>query len=151
VSGFFAIGIEHGKTAQNIGTLWRSANLFGAAFLFTVGARYRKQSSDTLSTPRYVPLFNFATIEDLRGHLPDSCPLVGIELDAKAKPLAGYAHRERCCYLLGAEDHGLTKEGLAGCHDLIVLPGRASMNVAVAGSIVMYDRITKRGVACCTT
>jgi tRNA G18 (ribose-2'-O)-methylase SpoU len=141
--GFFAIGIEHGKTVANLGTLWRSANLFGAAFIFTVGARYRHQSSDTLKTPRHIPLVHYASVADLVEHLPHSCPLVGVELDPKAQTIGDYAHPERACYLLGAEDHGLTKAGIAACHQLVQLPGRFSMNVAVAGSIVMFDRQAK--------
>lgn len=142
--GFFAIGIEHGKTLPNLGTLWRSANLFGAAFIFTVGARYRAQASDTLKTPRHVPLVSYRDIADLVEHLPYSCPLVGVELDPSAHAIGAYKHPERACYLLGAEDHGLTKSAQAACHQLVRLPGRFSMNVAVAGSIVMFDRDTKR-------
>lgn len=141
--GFFAIGIDHGKTVANLGTLWRSANLFGAAFIFTVGHRYRTQASDTLKTPRHVPLFHFETVADLVEHLPHSCPLVGVELDPKARPIGNFAHPERACYLLGAEDYGLTKAAIAACHQLVQLPGRYSMNVAVAGSIVMFDRQAK--------
>lgn len=142
--GFFAIGIEHSKTPVNIGTLWRSANLFNASFIFTVGARYQRQHSDTYKTPRHIPLFHFLTIDDLVDHLPDSCPLVGIELADRATELHHFRHPERACYLLGAEDHGLTKEALTRSHTLVRLPGWNSMNVAVAGSIVMYDRWRQR-------
>ena len=40
--GFFGIGIVAGKTAGNIGTLWRSAYQLGASFTFTIGARHAK-------------------------------------------------------------------------------------------------------------
>jgi hypothetical protein len=35
VRGYFGIGIYHGKTEENIGTLWRSAYAYGADFVFT--------------------------------------------------------------------------------------------------------------------
>lgn len=142
--GFFAIGIENGKTSMNLGTLWRSANLFGASFIFTLGARYKTQSSDTLKTPRHVPLVHYTDVADLVAHLPYSCPLVGIELDTKARDLSAFTHPERACYLLGAEDNGLSKAAIAASHHLVKLPGRFSMNVAVAGSIVMFDRDARR-------
>jgi tRNA G18 (ribose-2'-O)-methylase SpoU len=142
--GFFAIGIENGKTIANLGTLWRSANIFGAAFIFTVGRRYKHQSSDTLKTPRHVPLVHYADVADLLEHLPHSAPLVGVELSPLAAPIAAYRHHERAVYLLGAEDHGLSKAALKACHDLIVLPGDSSLNVSVAGSVVMFDRHQKR-------
>lgn len=143
--GFFAIGIEHGKTLPNLGTLWRSANLFGAAFIFTVRSRYSHQSSDTLKTPRHIPLVHYTDIADLVAHLPWSCPLIGVELDDKASAIDAFRHPERAVYLLGAEDHGLTREALTACHKLVKLPGRYSMNVAVAGSLVMFDRTSKEG------
>jgi len=142
--GYSAIGIFHGKTEANIGTLWRSANLFDAAFIFTVGRRYKTQASDTMNTPAHIPLFHFETLEDMRDHLPHGCKLVGIEMSDRAVRLAEYTHPERACYLLGAEDHGLNASAIIACHDLVCLPGRFSMNVAVAGSIVLYDRATRR-------
>lgn len=138
--GYFGIGIEHGKCEMNIGTLWRSADLMGAAFIFTVGRRYKRQASDTAHAWRRIPLYNYADLDDLWAHLPFTCRVVGIELTPEAQPLADYLHWERAIYLLGAEDHGLSKEALHRSHDLIRLPGDRSMNVSVAGSIVMYDR-----------
>lgn len=140
--GYFAIGIVNTKTEANVGTLWRSASLYGAAFVFTVGRRYQRQASDTTATPRHVPLFHFATLQDLVDHLPHSCPLVGVELDEQAVPLTRYGHRERAAYLLGAEDQGLSPAHLLACHDIVQIETAApwSMNVAAAGSIVLHHR-----------
>lgn len=149
MSGYFGIGIEHTKTEANVGSLWRAAHLFGAAYMFTIGRRYSRQASDTMKSWRSIPLFHFDTFEDMRKHAPYDCRIVGVELDARATPLATYTHHERCVYLLGAEDHGLTKDTLARCQDVVQLPGAASMNVANAGAIVLYDRHAKsaRGAA----
>lgn len=140
VRGFCGIGIEHGKTAVNIGTLWRSAYSLGASFVFTVGRRYERQSSDTVKAWRHIPLFNYLTLEDLIAHLPYDCPLIGIELDDRALALGRFHHPQRACYLLGAEDHGLSKAALARCHRIVQLSGRHCLNVAVAGSIVLHHR-----------
>lgn len=35
--GYFGIGIFHGKSSENLGTLWRSAAILGADFIFTIG------------------------------------------------------------------------------------------------------------------
>ena len=144
--GYFAIGIEHTKTPQNIGTLWRSANLYGAAFLYTVGARYAKQSSDTMSSPSHIPLMHFVDLDDLKAHLPYSCPLVGVEMGDDSYRLADYTHPERACYLLGAEDHGLTLRATEMCHQLVQIETLRpqSLNVAVAGSILLHDRHVSR-------
>jgi tRNA G18 (ribose-2'-O)-methylase SpoU len=144
--GYFGIGIFHPKTEHNIGTLWRSAYLYDASFLFTIGRRYRTQSSDTQRTPRHVPLFHFPTVTDLLEHLPWACPLVGIELDQRSVPLETYKHPERACYLLGAEDHGLPPGVVDRCHDVVQISTSRpqSMNVAVAGSLVLHHRHTSR-------
>ncbi len=34
--GYFGIGIIHGKNSENLGTLWRSASILGASFIFTI-------------------------------------------------------------------------------------------------------------------
>ena len=143
--GFFAVGIYHTKSECNIGTLWRSANLLGASMIFTVGRRYSTQASDTMKTHRHIPLLHFADIDDLVSHLPVAARLVGIEFNnLSAEPLPEYAHPKSVCYLLGAEDHGLSGEVLKRCHEVVYVPFcRYSLNVAVAGSIVMYDRASK--------
>lgn len=141
--GFCAIGIEHSKTPVNVGTLWRSAANMGAAFIFTVGGRYPHQRSDTLKAWRHVPLFDFESVGDLTEHLPFDCRLVGVELVPTAKPLPAFKHPERACYLLGAEDRGLSDDALAVCDHLTEIPSTRCLNVAVAGSIVLYDRTAK--------
>lgn len=143
--GFFAIGVYHPKTEANIGTLMRSAYLYQAAFVFTVGHRYVPQASDTPKTPLHIPLFNFQTIEDLHAHLPKGAPLIGVELDPRGKKLPDYKHPERGVYLLGAEDRGLPQNVIDMCHDLVEIPTPEpqSMNVATAGSIMLYDRHVK--------
>ena len=145
--GYFGIGIVNGKTEKNIGTLWRTATLYGADFIFTVGARYeRHQASDTPKTPLHTPLFQFADIDDLIDHMPRHCPLVAVELDPRARPLREFTHLDRSCYLLGAEDHGLSPDVLDRCHYLVQIPTPhpASMNVATAGALVMDHRYNSR-------
>jgi tRNA G18 (ribose-2'-O)-methylase SpoU len=142
--GYCGIGIVNGKTPPNLGTLWRSADLLGADFVFTVGSRYKPQNSDTLKSWRHMPLWRFDTMPELHRALPLECPLVAVELTDTAVPLEAFDHPLRACYLLGAEDNGLTREALSLCHYVVQLPGRWSMNVAAAGSIVLYDRMAKR-------
>jgi len=142
--GYFAIGIWHGKHAVNLGTLWRSAQGFGAAFVFTIGRRYKKQCSDTMAAVKHLPLLHFESLADLYAHLPYNCQLVGVELCETAGSLLSFEHPERCAYLLGAEDHGLSPETLGECHSIVRIPDVGSLNVAVAGSIVMFHRTWSR-------
>jgi len=143
MKGYFGIGIENIKTGYNLGTLFRSAYIFGADFIFTIGKRYKKQHSDTLNTIKHIPLYHYLDFDDFYNHLPYNCLLVGIELDKNSIPIKNFIHPERCIYLLGAEDNGLSKKALEKSHKLIQIPGDYCLNVAVAGSIVMYDRTQK--------
>lgn len=142
--GYFGIGIYNGKTVYNLGTLWRSALILGADFIFTVGSRYKKQCSDTMQTPRHIPLYHYSAAQDFFDHVPYNCPVVAVELSEKSIPLEKYSHRERCIYLLGAEDGGIPAAVLDRCVDVVQVMGDYCYNVAVAGSIVMYDREVKR-------
>ena len=143
--GYFGIGVVNVKFEVNIGTLYRSAYVYGADFIYTVGKRYKKQCSDTTKAFKHIPLFHFDDIDDLVEHLPYTCRLVGIELDDEAVILEKFNHPERCCYLLGAEDSGLPPKVINRCHELVKLPGKYCLNVSTAGSIVLYDRYVKGG------
>lgn len=141
--GFFGIGIQNGKTPENLGVLWRSAQNLGASFIFTIGNRYAKQASDTHKATGAMPYFHYETFEDFFNNLPKGAMLVGVELNKKAVALETFVHPKRCVYLLGAEDHGMSKTAINKSHHLVKFKSQLSLNVAVAGSIVMYDRQAK--------
>lgn len=139
--GFFEIGIYRPKTEQNVGTLWRSAYQLGAAGIFTIGRRYRRQASDTVQANRHIPLRHYETIEEFHEARPYNTPLICVEFGGK--PLSTFRHPEQATYLLGAEDFGLPKNVLEICQHLISIETvrTESFNVSVAGSIVMYHRL----------
>ena len=142
--GYFGMGIYHPKTNVNIGTLWRSAYIFNASFLFTIGKRYAKQSSDTMCSPRHIPLFDYLSYEEFREHLPYQAKLVCVEIDKKATTLKELKHPHQAVYLLGAEDYGLPEKVLKGNVIIqIESPKQFCLNVATSGSIIMYDRYIK--------
>ena len=141
--GFFEIGIVHGKNNVNIGTLWRSAYQLGAGGIFTIGRRYTSQASDTTKAWRHIPLRHFDDFDEFNKHRPREALIIGIEMGGE--PLHGFKHPERAIYLLGAEDHGLSQEMLNRCNKIVSLDAKRvlSFNVAVAGSLIMYDRFQK--------
>ena len=145
--GYFGIGVLNPKTEANVGTLWRSAMIYRSSMIATIGReRYRHQASDTTKAPNSIPLVRFADMEDLLAHLPHGCQLVGVELSDRAVALPTFLHPQRAFYLLGAEDNGLPPRVLDMCHHVVQIPTPEawSMNVAVAGSIVMHDRFVQR-------
>lgn len=141
--GYFGIGIYQTKTAENVGTLWRSAQNFGANFIFTIGRRYVKEHTDTTKATRHVPLYHYTNFEDFKAHLPKEARMVFIEQTKDSKNIRDYIHPERAFYILGAEDNGIPESIMKG-HQKIFIDTPMCLNVAVVGSIVLYDRTNKK-------
>lgn len=137
----FGIGVERIKRQVNVGTLWRSAFNLGADFLFTVGQRYERQSSDVPGTPRYIPLLHFASWDAYAG--PFAWTPIAIERVPGAIDLRDFEHPENAVYILGPEDGHLSDEALSRAKHVVSIPSRDCFNVSVAGALVMYDRISK--------
>lgn len=140
--GYYGIGIYETKEGENVGTLWRSAYNFGADFIFTIGKRYRKQPSNTTATERHIPLFHFDSWDDFIQHQPKEAEIVFIEQTKGSKKLHEVSHPKQAVYILGSEDRGVPLEIMRG-HQKVEFDTPICLNVAVAGSIVMYDRQIK--------
>ena len=144
INGYFGIGILSPKTEQNVGTLWRSAYQLGASVLYTIGGRYKTSSSDTLNVPARIPLIELDNWNNfVESAAPKSAVWVAIEMGGT--PLSEFKHPRNAIYILGSEDHGVPKSVLRGCREIVSLESETygSYNVAVAGSLVMYDRMMK--------
>lgn len=139
--GFCGIGILANNNADNIGTLWRSAYILGASFIFTIDKKYKKQGSDITRAWSKIPLYHYETFEDFKANLPYSTKLIGLEMSDSAVAIQQFNHPSRAVYLLGNEQIGLPPKIIEQCHEVVKLPGNFSLNVSVAGSIVMYDRL----------
>ena len=146
MKGYFGIGVEGVSKAVNVGTLFRTAHAFDAAFVFTLRAQYNRREgalSDTSDTPRSVPTYHFADLESFR--LPLGCRLVGIEITEEAIELPSFRHPRQAAYILGAEREGLSAALQACCDYVVKIPTRFSVNLGVAGALIMYDRLLTLG------
>jgi tRNA G18 (ribose-2'-O)-methylase SpoU len=143
--GYFAIGVERISKQLNLGNMVRSAHGFGASFVFTVGASYGSDEAhaDTSKAPAHMPLYNWQSPEDVL--LPQGCKLVGVELLDAAIELPSFRHPLQAAYVLGPENGSLSDDMVAKCDFLVRIPTAFCVNVAMAGAIVMYDRLTSLG------
>lgn len=144
--GYFGIGVEGVSKSANVGALLRTAHAFGASFCFTLGAGFDNRAArtaDTSDTASHVPLWRFAGLDDMA--LPQGCALVGIELNADAEELPSFRHPLNAAYLLGPERSSLSPAVLARCRHVVRIPTRFSLNLSVAGAIVLYDRLIQHG------
>ena len=144
--GYFGIGIESVSKPLNLGSLLRSAHAFGASFAFTIAASLpprQVRHADTSDAEDSLPLMQFAGISEFM--LPAGCQLVGIELIDDALDLPSFRHPRRAAYVLGAERASLSPPLLERCDFVCRIPTRFCLNVAVAGALVMYDRMLSLG------
>jgi tRNA G18 (ribose-2'-O)-methylase SpoU len=143
--GYFAIGAEGISKPLNLGNLIRSAHAFGASFVFTIGADYRARDahSDTSKAPVHLPLYNWDSVADMA--MPEGCRLVGVELLDEAVDLPSFRHPKQAAYVLGPERGALSEALLGRCERVVRIPAAFCINVAMAGAIVMYDRVRTLG------
>lgn len=143
--GYFAIGAERISKSLNLGNLMRSAHGFGASFTFTIGATYTalEAAADTSRGGKHLPHYNWRTVDEMV--LPRGCKLVAIELIDAAIDLPSFGHPLRAAYVLGPERGTLSAALLGRCDYVVRIPSSFSVNVAMAGAIVMYDRVRSLG------
>jgi tRNA G18 (ribose-2'-O)-methylase SpoU len=139
--GYFAVGAERISKCLNLGNLMRSAHGFGAAFTFTIGASYQalEARADTSKGSQHLPHYDWGSIDELS--LPKGCRLIGVELLDQAIDLPSFRHPLRAAYVLGPEQGALSPELLARCDHVVRIPTSFCVNLAMAGAIVMYDRV----------
>ena len=138
--GFFAIGSEFFSYHCNVGTLFRSAYSFGAQYVFSIGHKPDFRG-DVPKSYKHIPYFKYNSNEQFFENIPKSTALIGVELGGT--DIKKISHPERAIYILGNESFGLSEEMKEICAQIITIPGNFCLNVSVAGSIVMYDRMLK--------
>ncbi len=144
--GYFAIGAENISKPMNLGNLIRSAHAFGASFFFTIApvfAAAEVRLSDTSDAAKHLPLYNYDSVDELT--LPRGCALIGVELSDDAVVLPSFHHPGAAAYVFGPERGELSPALQARCQRLVKIPTKFSLNVGIAGAIVMYDRLISRG------
>ena len=131
---------------HNVGSLVRSAHAAAAEEVILVGDReWNVEAARTAEL--YTTVTRVADIVDFRRHLAEKgWNLVAIELDDRAVNLFEAEYPERPCFLLGAEVGGVPADLLDEARLVVRIPQWGlvpSLNLAVAGSIVMYDYLGK--------
>ncbi|MDH3814581.1 MAG: TrmH family RNA methyltransferase [Acidobacteriota bacterium] len=131
---------------HNVGSLVRTAHAAAAAEVVLVGEReWNMEAAKT--SELYTTVTQLADIEAFRKHLESRrWNLVAVELDHRAVNLFDAEYPERPCFLLGAEVGGLPGELLDEAEMVVQIPQWGlvpSLNLAIAGSIVVYDYLGK--------
>ena len=131
---------------HNVGSLVRTAHAAAAAEVVLVGEReWNVEAAKT--SELYTTVTQLEDIESFRMHLESRrWNLVAVELDSRAVNVLDAEYPERPCFLLGAEIGGVPGELLDDAELVVQIPQWGlvpSLNLAIAGSIVLYDYLGK--------
>lgn len=131
---------------HNVGSLVRTAHAVAAEEVMLVGDReWNVEAARTAEL--YTTVTQLADLDEFRSHLADRCfNLVAVELDERAVNLFEAEYPERPCFLLGTEIGGVPQPLLCEAAMVVQIPQWGlvpSLNLAVAGSIVLYDYLAK--------
>jgi tRNA (guanosine-2'-O-)-methyltransferase len=142
-----AFVLEHVSFAVNVGSLFRIADACDAELVALVGSTPLPDDSPTIrkvgrGRHRRVEWAHFEDVpqalETLHGRGFRS---YAVEITAAARAYHEVEFAERSAFVLGNEEHGITRDALAACQEAVYLPmlGKgASLNVHVAGAVVAY-------------
>jgi tRNA(Leu) C34 or U34 (ribose-2'-O)-methylase TrmL len=146
-NGFYCIALDNPKSGENVGGSMRAAQIYGASLIVLGGKRPEKlikHPTDTMKAFKHIPS---VLVEDIFEALPFDCIPVAVDLINGAMPLPNYCHPKRAFYIFGAEDATLGKRITDRCRDIVFIPTRSCMNLAATVNVVLYDRLSKLGVA----
>ena len=143
--GYFGVGVDGISKPMNLGNLSRIANAFDASFFFSINAQVKLSDaeSDTSRAQKAMPYYQFATTADFR--LPTGCKLVAVEITEDAVELPRFRHPLRAAYVFGAERLSISQDMLKRADYVVKIPMKFSINVGMAGAIVLYDRLISLG------
>ncbi|HEY9054727.1 MAG TPA: RNA methyltransferase [Rectinemataceae bacterium] len=135
---------------SNLGALARSAFGLGAAGLILgpgcADPFYRKTLRSSMGNVLSLPLYSCG-LSDLGAAREAGLKLVAASLSPESLPISSFEAPSRLVLLLGNEGFGLPREVLDICDAQVYIPmkpGLDSLNVAAAGSILMYELFRRR-------
>jgi tRNA G18 (ribose-2'-O)-methylase SpoU len=142
----FAVAAWNISKEYNVGSLVRTAHATAAAEVLLVGDRdWNVEAART--SELYTSIIHLADTEAFQAHLEASrWQLVAVELHHRAVSLFDAEYPDRPCFLVGAELGGVPDALLARAAAVVQIPQWGlvpSLNLAVAGSLVVYDYLAK--------
>lgn len=139
------------RSAENVGSLFRTADAFGVEKIYLVGYtpgpldRFNRLRKDVakaaLGAEGVVPWERVATLAALKRRFKkEGRSLVALEQDELSLSLRAYRHPAKMALVLGNEVTGVPKAVLKQCDAILEIPMKGikeSLNVAVAGGIAL--------------
>lgn len=133
----YNIGKRH-----NIGTITRSAVAFGVNQIIIVGNK-KVDEFGNQNTRKFMRFEYYPTLEECKDSLKlAGFSIIGVEIGADAMDVSSHPFTGPTAFIFGNEGSGLHAAAVQICDHLVYIPqytqGTASLNVAVAASIVLH-------------
>ena len=142
----FALAAWNISKEHNAGSLVRTAHAVAATEVIFAGEREWNVAA-ARTAELYTRVIHVSDAAELLAHLDRrGWQLVAVERHPRSVNLFEASYPERPCFLLGAELEGVPEELLARALTAVQIPQWGlvpSLNLAVAGSIVVYDYLAK--------
>ncbi|CAL1145087.1 unnamed protein product [Cladocopium goreaui] len=135
---------------QNFGTLLRSACAFGVSEVLVVGAK-KIATFGNQGTMAHANVRHFETLQAAKAELAArGARICGIEIDDTAQAVTQHPFTGSTAFMLGNEGEGMSQAQREACDFFVYIPqhtgATASLNVAIAGSIVLHHFATWAGM-----
>lgn len=140
------------RSRQNVGALFRLADVFGVAKIWCAGYTPippdEKIHKTALGAEEWVPWEQEVAIDRLLARLAqEGLPVFALERTAEAQSLPEVAMPPRFALLLGTETTGVPTSLLECVQGVIAIPQvgkKESLNVAMAAGIACYELLVAR-------
>jgi len=135
-----AIGLDRVKNPINVGSILRTAQVFGAKMIAISGGRCKVTAPDTGKAFKRIPVVR--TDDCILRSCPYGATPVVIEVGG-AVELPRFFHPKQAFYIFGPEDGSVDREVLARTKNIVSIPAEFCLNLAQAVTVVLYDRRAK--------
>ena len=133
----------------NVGSIFRVADAVGISELVLTGITPTPPNPTIDKVGRFKSIsvpwgYEKDPLEAIKQLKNNGYQIVAVELAEGAVPYHEYDYPEKICFVVGHEDHGVTKAVLSACDAAVFLPmyGKGlSLNVHVALSVVLYHML----------
>ena len=145
--GRVALILDSVQSPFNVGSILRTAAAYRVEHVWLAGATTSPRAANVRKTALGTDRFLEFTVTDqavdaVNEAREQGWRVIALELTDDAQPLHAVGLGDAVCIVVGNEDHGVSAAALRACDDTAYLPqlGKvASLNVAVAASIALYE------------
>lgn len=143
----FAVGLENISGDFNKSTIIRSTNAFLAKETWIIGKKQWDRRG-AVGTHNYIHLKYSPSLSDIYLNQPQIRDMKWVAVDnvPGAASIVDYEWSPESFMIFGEEGRGISPMALGMAEDVIYIPQLGSvrsLNVGVAGGVVMYDYMTK--------